>query len=88
MIAFLRLGIVLLVGLTLLYLLISVYARSLERERLEKAWDAAQGPGDRAAFIAEGMARYAGSLRRRLLWGVYIVPVVVISVLVYVLNFG
>lgn len=87
MIGFLRLGLFLLVGLTLLYLLISIYARSLERERLEKAWDADQGPGERAAFIADGMARYAGSLRRKLLWGVYVVPVTVISILVYLLNF-
>jgi hypothetical protein len=88
MIGFLRLGLFLLVGLTVLYVLLSIYARSLERERLEKAWDADQGPGDRDAFIAEGMARYAGSLRRKLLWGVYVVPVTVISVLVYLLNFG
>lgn len=88
MIGFFRLGLILLVGLTVLYVLVSVFARSLERERLEKAWDAAQGPGERAAFIAEGMARYSSSLRRKLLWGVYIVPVAVISVLVYVLNFG
>lgn len=88
MIGFLRLGVFLLVGLTVLYVLLSIYARSLERERLEKAWDAAQGPGERSAFIAEGMARYAHSLRRKLLWGVYVVPVTVISVLVYVLNFG
>lgn len=88
MIGFLRLGVFLLVGLTVLYVLLSIYARSLERERLEKAWDAAQGPGDRAAFIEVGMLRYGRSLRRKLLWGVYIVPVVVISVLVYVLNFG
>jgi len=88
MIGLLRLGIFLLIGLTVLYVLISIYARSLQRERLEKAWDAAQGPGERAAFIRDGMERYQGSLRRRLLWGVYIVPVAVISVLVYVLNFG
>lgn len=87
MIGFLRLGIFLLVGLTVLYVLISIYARSLERERLEKEWDAEQGPGDRESFVSAGMERYRGSLRRRLLWGVYIVPVAVISVLVYVLNF-
>lgn len=88
MIGFIRLGIFLLIGLSVLYVLISVYARSLERERLEKRWDAGHGIGERDAYIEDGMARYQKSLRRRLLWGVYIVPVVVISVLVYVLNFG
>ncbi|WP_028030441.1 hypothetical protein [Gemmobacter nectariphilus] len=88
MIGFIRLGFFLLIVLSVLYVLISVYARSLERERLEKRWDSGHGTGERDAYIEEGMARYQKSLRRRLLWGVYIVPVVVISVLVYVLNFG
>lgn len=88
MIGFLRLGIFLLIGLSVLYVLISVFARSLERERLEKRWDAGQGEGARAAYIEAGMARYQKSLRRRLLWGVYIVPLVVIGVLIYVLNFS
>lgn len=87
MIGFLRLGIFLLIGLSVLYLLISVYARSLERERLENRWDAGHGDGERDAYIRDGMARYQKSLRRRLLWGVYIVPLVVIGVLIYVLNF-
>lgn len=87
MIGFLRLGIFLLIGLSVLYLLISVYARSLERERLEKRWDAGHGEGDRQTYIQLGLERYRKSLRRRLLWGVYIVPLVVIGVLIYVLNF-
>ena len=88
MIGFLRLGIILLIGLSVLYVLISVFARSLERERLEKRWDAGQGEGERTAYVEAGMARYQKSLRRRLLWGVYIVPLVVIGVLIYVLNFS
>lgn len=88
MIGFLRLGLFLAVALTVLYILVSLYARSRERERLERRWDAAQGPGDRAEFIEAGMIRYNKSLRRRLLWLIYVIPVAVISVLVYVLNFG
>lgn len=79
------------VVLTVFYLLIWLYARSVERERLEKLYDAGEAgdgtAGDRDAFITAGMERYHGSLRRRLLWGVYIVPMSVIVLLVYILNF-
>lgn len=87
MIGFLRLGIFLVIALSVLYVLISVYARSLERERLEKRWDEGRGEGERSTYIEAGMARYRVSLRRRLLWGVYIVPLAVIGTLIYVLNF-
>ncbi len=43
--------------------------------------------GDRDAFIETGLADYDGSLRRKLIFGVFIVPYAVIAVLVYVMNF-
>lgn len=87
MIALIRLWILLLIGLPILYLLVRTFARSLEREKLEKRWDAKQGPGTRDEFVARGMAVYSRSLRKKLLWGVIIVPLVGITTLVYVLNF-
>jgi hypothetical protein len=86
-IPFLRLMVFGFIGLSVLYLLIALYARSVEKERLEKEFDAGGIDGDRDAFIADGMARYRGSLRRKLLWGVYILPMTVMAVLIYVLNF-
>lgn len=88
MIPLVRLAVFGFVALSVIYVLVSIYSRSVRRERLEKQWDARQGPGDRAAFIAQGMADYQKSLRRRLLWLVYIVPTVVISALVYLLNYA
>ena len=72
------------------YWLLLIYARSLRREALEKEWDA--GPPDmvtdpdRNAFIAQGMAEYEGSLRRKLLWGVIVLPFLAIGLLVYLVN--
>jgi Ca2+/Na+ antiporter len=88
MVAMLRLAIVGFVVMTVLYVLLSIYSRSLRREELEKEWDAAQGPGDRADFIEAGMATYQTGLRRKLLWLVYVIPTLVFLVLLYVLNFG
>jgi hypothetical protein len=90
-IVWLRLAGVILIGSTIIYFLISVYSRSVERERLEKSWDTdplREGlPADeREAYIEQGMESYRHSLRRRLIWLVYIVPLVAISVIVYVVN--
>ncbi|HMO06927.1 MAG TPA: hypothetical protein PKD10_04665 [Paracoccaceae bacterium] len=87
MIPLVRLAVFGFIALSVIYVLVSIYSRSVRRERLEKQWDAAQGPGDRAAFIAAGMEAYNKGLRRRLLWLVYIIPTAVVSALVYLLNF-
>lgn len=88
MIGFLRLAIFGFIGLTIIYVLVSIYSRSVRREKLEKAWDADQGPGERDAFIAAGMEEYRTGLRRRLIWLVYIIPTAVVLGLLYVLNFA
>ncbi|MCF7699148.1 hypothetical protein [Loktanella sp. M215] len=75
------------IGLTIIYLSLSVYSASLRRERLEKDYDADPVPGQtRDAFVATGMAAYRASLRPRLLLLVYVVPVAVGAVIVYVIN--
>ena len=88
MIAFIRLAGFGLVGLTVLYLLVSVYSRSLQREELEKLWDADQGPGERDTFIEAGMMEYEKGLRKKLILLVYVIPTLVVIAAVYLLNFA
>ena len=80
-----------LIGLTVIYWLLLVYARSVRRERLEKEYDAGSVDGDvkghRDDYIARGMAAYEHSLKRKLLWLVYVLPISIVTVLVW-LNFG
>ncbi|MDP3958848.1 MAG: hypothetical protein Q8Q26_02000 [Pseudorhodobacter sp.] len=73
-------------GLTVVYLLVSVYSRSVRREKLEKRFDAGDGEGDRDAYIEAGMKAYQHGLRRRLIWLVYIIPMVVVGVTIYFVN--
>ncbi len=87
-IGFLRLMFFGFIGLTILYVLVYLYARSVEKERLEREFDAGGTEGDRDAFIAEGLRVYHGSLRRKLLWGVYVVPLTVLAALIWFLNFS
>jgi Na+-transporting methylmalonyl-CoA/oxaloacetate decarboxylase gamma subunit len=85
-IGFLRLFVVGFVLLTILYFVISLYSRSVRREALEDEWDRERPSEDRDAFVAEGMATYERSLRRKLIWLVYVGPVVAALVTFYVIN--
>lgn len=85
--AFLKLIIFGLIGLTIIYVSLSIYSASLRRERLEKDYDADPVPGQtREAYVADGMARYRSGLRPKLLFLVYVVPVAVWGAIVYVIN--
>jgi Mg2+/citrate symporter len=87
MVGFFKLAVFGLLGLSVLYVALSIYLRSLERERLEKEWDAGGIAGDRVDHIQRGLASHRHSLRRRLLWLVYIIPIAVVTALVWILNF-
>ena len=82
-----RLAFVAFVLLTVIYLLVSVYSRSVRREKLEKRFDAGGVEGDRIAYIEAGMAQYRKGLRRRLILLVYVVPVISTAVTIYVVNY-
>lgn len=88
MLAFFKLALFGYLSLAVIYWLLSIYARSTERERLEKAYDQDNVQGSRDAFIAEGLAAYENSLRRRLIWLVFVIPTVVVVALVWILNFS
>jgi hypothetical protein len=82
-----RLIIVGFIVLTVIYLSLSLYSRAVRRDKLRRKWDEDIGHGDREAFVRRGLKLYDRSLRRKLLWGVYIVPVVTIAVVIYLVNF-
>ncbi|MCI5110475.1 MAG: hypothetical protein MRY75_07950 [Marivita sp.] len=73
--------------LSVVYICLSLYSRAVRRDKLEKEWDEEIQQGDRDAFVEAGLREYDGSLRRKLILGVYIVPLTVISVIIYLTNF-
>ena len=81
-----RLILMALVFLTVIYFLVSIYSRSVRRERLEKRFDAGGVEGDRDAYIADGMQHYERGLRKRLIWLVIILPLMAMAVTVYFVN--
>lgn len=74
--------------LTIVYSSLSFYSRAVRRGKLEDEWDTEISEGDREAFIRDGLVEYEGSLRRKLIWGVYVVPIAVVSAIIYVINYG
>ena len=78
------------IGLTVIYFSVSLFSRSVRKERLEDAFDADNpdggAPGARDTFVAEGMQAYHNSIRPKLIGLVYVVPTVVIAAIVYTIN--
>ncbi|MBJ3762320.1 hypothetical protein ILP92_06145 [Maribius pontilimi] len=72
--------------LGVLYLLVSIYARSLRREALEKEWAREERAIARDAYVKRGMVEYDKSLKRRALLLIFIVPPVVVGVMAYMIN--
>lgn len=88
--AFLRLFVFGFLALSVVYLAVSVYSRSVRREKLEKEW-AEEHPDEpdsaaRDAFIEAGMQAYQHGLRRKLIVLVYIIPAVAAAVLFFMIN--
>ncbi|WP_420861142.1 hypothetical protein [Algirhabdus cladophorae] len=73
--------------LIVIYICLSLYSRSARREKLEREWDEDIRDGDREAFVRAGLDDYDGSLRRKLILGVFVVPILAVVTLIYVTNF-
>ncbi|MEE9388258.1 MAG: hypothetical protein V3U96_06580 [Paracoccaceae bacterium] len=82
-----RLGVFGFLALAVIFVLVSIYSRSVQREKLEDVWDEEVKTGDRDAYIEDGLRDYEGSLRKKLIWLVFVIPTVVVAGLVYVTNF-
>lgn len=90
--AVIRLALVLIAVQAVLYVVLSIYLRSLERERLEEAWDAVNpGRGGdspaRRDFVERRMRSFHRTLRARLATLVVVLPLVAVAMIVYVVNY-
>lgn len=78
------------IGLTVIYFSVSLYSRSVRKERLEDQFDQEHPDGGEAgardAFVAEGMQAYHSSIRPKLIGLVYVVPTVAIAAIAYTIN--
>ena len=80
------------IALSVIYFAISVYSRSVRREKLEKWW-AEENPGSddmqaRAAYVERGLKEYDNSIRSRLILLVYIIPTVIVIATLIAVNWN
>lgn len=81
---FLLIGFVL---MSIVYVTVWFYSRSVRREKLENQWDDEKPDGiSRDAFVSQGMEHYHNSLRPKLLLLIYVIPTIVVGSIVYFVN--
>ena len=88
MAALARLMVVGFIVLSVIYICLSLYSRSVRKGKLRVEWN--EGPKEQSleAFLEEGLAEYDKSLRRKLILSVYVIPVILVSVVIYLTNFA
>jgi hypothetical protein len=86
--AFVRVLFIAFIVLSVIYLSLSLYSRARRRDKLEAEWDEGGIGTPRETFVKEGLRAYDGSLRRKLILGVYIVPMALVCLIVYLVNFA
>ncbi|RPE67175.1 hypothetical protein EDD53_1579 [Pacificibacter maritimus] len=87
MLGFLKFFILGFLGLSLLYGLLTIYVRSLTKERLENEWAEMGSIGARDDYVEQGLQDYKKSMRPKLLLGVYIFPMIIFCVVFYMTNY-
>ena len=80
-------GIVLIVQ-TVVYVSLMYYLRALRRDKLEAEWDAGGIDTPRELFVRNGLEENERPMRRNLLLLVYVVPIVLICLMIYLTNFA
>lgn len=75
-----------LIALSIVFVSLWFYARTAKSEKLKAQWDSNQGPGRRESYLKAEMAAYEGTLKRKLIWGVYVIPSCLLAALIYVTN--
>ena len=86
MFGFIRLFVILFVVLTVIYVSLSFYSRAVRKSKLKKKWHDGKQLVDRETFVQRGLERYDGSIRRKLILLVYVVPLVAIGAIIYLTN--
>ena len=89
--AFIRMIAVVIAIEALFYVLLSLYIRSLRREKLEGDWDRRHpdraGPGpERREFVRRAMVGFERTLKARLVGLVLVIPTIAIMVIIYYVN--
>lgn len=74
--------------LTLVYVLLTKYFRWNRERELKARFDSGEvRANDRESYVARGMAKYESSLTKKLLLGVFLLPIGLAVLLIYIADF-
>jgi len=73
--------------LSVIYICLSLYSRAVRKGKLRTQWQEDPQGQTLEAFLDDGLADYDKSLRRKLILSVYVIPVILVSVIIYLTNF-
>lgn len=79
--------IIILVLLTAVYAVLSFLSRRRARDRIAGEYAGAETDMPKEDFIDTGLRKYQRSYRPKLIIGVYLIPLMVASLLIYLANF-
>ncbi len=86
-----RLVVIGFVGLSVVYFAVSIYSRSVRREKLEDRWGQdnpdSKDQAARDVFIEQGMAEYNTGIRPKLILLVYVIPAIAVAVIHFLTTY-
>ncbi len=92
MIIWIRNIVVIFVLLSIVYVILSIKARLVQRAKLDAEYTAPDKAKDisvsKEEYIAKGMQKYGKSYRPKLIFGVYLVPIAIMAVLIYLAQYS
>ncbi|MCF6219505.1 MAG: hypothetical protein L3J65_00180 [Robiginitomaculum sp.] len=92
MIIWIRNIVVIFALLSIVYVVLSVKARWAQKAKLDAEYTAPDKSRDitqsKEEYIATGMKKYGKSYRPKLIFGVYLVPIAIIAVLIYLAQYS
>lgn len=83
MIGWMRNFIIIFIVLTVIYVILSVVSRIGHRNKLSDEYDEQERTMSKDQFISAGMIEYKNSLRSKLLFGIYLVPLALFGLFKY-----
>ncbi|MCV6584374.1 MAG: hypothetical protein OIF47_02450 [Marinibacterium sp.] len=83
---FARFLVILLILQSVAYVAVLMHLRGNKRHRLQDAWQRADSAEDRDTYVRTRLARYTDRLSLRLALAIYLVPLGVIGLIIYLTN--
>lgn len=88
MIIWIRNLVIILLVLSVVYTLLSISSRMRQKQKLINEYKVTQAETPKEEFVATGMQKYERSLKPKLIFGVFLVPLAISALLIYLAQYS